>query len=407
MFQGLRIRLTLWFVLLSGLAYVLFVFGSTFLFHNALTRALDDELHALLAEAAPIIMVAREDDQMKARFSGLFSTAGGYKSAGQIFDANANLVRENGAKGVPIFHARTLEVRGPQGVLRSMSLPLRENGKTVGFLQIQVPTEQRDLSIEKFIFTNIILCPIFLFSLALAGYMVSGKAVKPVQESYQVLKMFVQDAGHELKTPVATIQITAENLAEDLKDAEMQERLGVITRNTERMTKLVTDMLTLAKMEVATSTVRLEKVDVCQLLEQLREEFTPRFAQANKKFETNFQAVPKVMGDAESLLRLFSNLIENALKYTEEGNSVTVNLKAKDNKIEVAIIDTGIGIPKDGIPRLFDRFYRVDRSRARVRGGSGLGLSIVKAIAELHGGTLNVVSAEGKGSTFTVSIPTV
>ena len=113
------------------------------------------------------------------------------------------------------------------------------------------------------------------------------------------------------------------------------------------------------------------------------------------------------MGDAESLLRLFSNLIENALKYTEEGNSVTVNLKAKDNKIEVAIIDTGIGIPKDGIPHLFDRFYRVDRSRARVRGGSGLGLSIVKAIAELHGGTLNVVSAEGKGSTFTVSIPSV
>ncbi|MBC7998090.1 MAG: GHKL domain-containing protein, partial [Leptolyngbya sp.] len=291
--------------------------------------------------------------------------------------------------------------------LRSMSLPLRENGKTLGFLQIQVPTEQRDLSIEKFIFTNLILCPIFLFSLALAGYMVSGKAVRPVQESYQILKMFVQDAGHELKTPVAAIQITAENLAEDLQDAEMQERLGVITRNTERMTKLVTDMLTLAKMEVTSSTVRLEKVDVRQLLEQLREEFVPRFAQANKKFDTNLQVVPKVMGEADSLSRLFSNLIENALKYTEEGNSVTVNLKAKDNKIEVAIIDTGIGIPKDSIPHLFDRFYRVDRSRARVRGGSGLGLSIVKAITELHGGTLNVVSAEGRGSTFTVSIPTV
>lgn len=405
MFQGLRLRLTMWFVLLSGLAYVLFVLGSTFLFYNALTRALDDELHALLAEAAPIVLVAREDTRVTERFRRLFSASGGYRSAGQIFDANANLVRETGAKGVPFFHSKTIELQGPKGPMRSMSVPLREDKTLIGFLQIQVPTTQRDLSIEKFVFTNLILCPIFLFSLALAGYMVSGKAVKPVQESYQILKMFVQDAGHELKTPVATIQITAENLAEDLPDKEMQERIGVITRNTERMTRLVTDMLTLAKMEVAANTVKLEKVDLRLLLEQLCADFTPRFEQADKKLATNFQSVPRVMGDADSLNRLFSNLIENAFKYSEAGASVTVVLKNRDNKVEVAVVDTGMGIPKESIGRLFDRFYRVDASRGRGRGGSGLGLSIVKAIADMHGGTLNVVSAEGKGSTFTVVLP--
>jgi two-component system OmpR family sensor kinase len=238
--------------------------------------------------------------------------------------------------------------------------------------------------------------------------MVSGKAVKPVEEAYRMLKMFVQDAGHELKTPVATIQITAENLAEDVKDdPEKSESLAIIIRNTDRMSRLVTDMLTLAKMEAARSSVKLSRISLKPIIERAREEFSARFETQEKKLEIQVADDPSIMADSEALYHLFSNLIENALKYSEKGASVTVSLKNKNGLATLSVEDTGMGIPKEALPRLFDRFYRVDRQAARARGGTGLGLSIVKAIADMHDAVIDVASVEGKGTTFTVTFPPV
>jgi len=135
----------------------------------------------------------------------------------------------------------------------------------------------------------------------------------------------VQDAGHELKTPVATIQLTAENLAEDVKgDAEKSESVAIILRNAERMSRLVSDMLTLAKMEVARSNVKLSRISLKPVIERAQEEFAPRFEMAGKKLEVQITDDTPVYGDSESLYHLFSNLIENALKYSEMGASVKV-----------------------------------------------------------------------------------
>lgn len=406
MFKGLRIRLTLWFMLLSGVAFFILAIGNTYLFQKSLTQQLDDELKALTEQVAPLVYIVRNDLQARGLVEQLHKSPFGYKTTVQLFDAHGNIDEEHGEKGNPKLYLNTREVESVSGTLRSKSVPLFQDGHLFGYLQIQIPTAQRDLSVDKFVLSKILLGPIFLLGLAWAGYLVSGKAVEPVEESYRILKMFVQDASHELKTPVATIQITAENLAEDVKEnPDLSERLSIITRNTDRMSNLVSDMLTLAKMEVVQTEAKLVRVSLRDILERQKEEFTPRFESSEKALEVQLGETPTIMGDAESLNHLFSNLIENALKYSEKGAVVKVNLKTRDAKACVVVEDNGLGIPKEAIPRLFDRFYRVDKKAARAKGGTGLGLSIVKTIADMHHAVIEVSSTEGKGTTFTVTFP--
>lgn len=406
MFKGLRIRLTLWFMLLSGVAFFILAIGNTYLFQKSLTQQLDDELKALTEQVAPLVYIVRNDLQARGLVEQLHKSPFGYKTTVQLFDAHGNIDEEHGEKGNPKLYLNTREVESVSGTLRSKSVPLFQDGHLFGYLQIQIPTAQRDLSVDKFVLSKILLGPIFLLGLAWAGYLVSGKAVEPVEESYRILKMFVQDASHELKTPVATIQITAENLAEDVKEnPDLSERLSIITRNTDRMSNLVSDMLTLAKMEVVQTEAKLVRVSLRDILERQKEEFTPRFESSEKVLEVQLGETPTILGDAESLNHLFSNLIENALKYSEKGAVVRVNLKTRDAKACVVVEDNGLGIPKEAIPRLFDRFYRVDKKAARAKGGTGLGLSIVKTIADMHHAVIEVSSTEGKGTTFTVTFP--
>ncbi len=406
MFKGLRIRLTLWFVLLSSIAFFILAVGNTYLFQTSLTRVLDDELKALTEQVAPLVFIVRNDLQARGLVEQLHKSPFGYKTTIQLFDVHGNLDEAHGEKGVEKLFLNTCEIGSVSGNLRSKSVPLFQDGHLFGYLQIQIPTEQRDLSVDKFVLTKILLGPIFLFGIALAGYMVSGKAVKPVEESYHILKMFVQDAGHELKTPVATIQITAENMEEDLKDKpELAESLNIITRNTERMNHLVSDMLTLAKMEVVQTSIKLQRISLKPILEREQEEFSPRFDAAEKTLEMQLLDAPMIMGDAETLDHLFKNLIENAFKYSEKGATVKVSLKSREGRACVTVEDNGLGIPKEAIPRLFDRFYRVDKKAARAKGGTGLGLSIVKTISDMHHAALEVASIEGKGSRFTVTFP--
>lgn len=406
MFKGLRIRLTLWFMLLSSVAFFVLAIGNTYLFQKSLTQQLDDELKALTEQVAPLVYIVRNDLQARGLVEQLHKSPYGYKTTVQLFDAHGNLDEEHGEKGNPKLFLNTCEVESISGLLRSKSAPLFQDGHLFGYLQIQIPTLQRDLSVDKFVLSKILLGPVFLMVLTWAGYLVSGKAVEPVEESYRILKMFVQDASHELKTPVATIQITAENLAEDVKeDPDLSERLAIITRNTDRMSNLVSDMLTLAKMEVVQAEAKLVRTSLKAILERQAEEFAPRFESSEKKLDVQLGETPAIMGDSESLNHLFSNLIENALKYSEKGAVVKVVLRTRDGKACVIVEDNGLGIPKEAIPRLFDRFYRVDKKAARAKGGTGLGLSIVKTIADMHHAAIEVASTEGKGTTFTVTFP--
>lgn len=224
----------------------------------------------------------------------------------------------------------------------------------------------------------------------------------------QMRRDFVANVSHELQTPLTSVRGYAETLIgeDQLEDAERQHFLRHILREAERMTGLVRDLLALAQLE-APRQESAEPVDLGRLAQEVVASDAERAAARGLRlaFEPGTAAPLVVAGRAEELRRAVGNLVGNALAYTPAGGSVRVRLERHGAEAALAVADTGIGIPAEAVPRIFERFYRVDRGRSRETGGTGLGLAIVKHTAEGHGGRVEVDSRTGEGSTFTLLLP--
>jgi two-component system phosphate regulon sensor histidine kinase PhoR len=221
----------------------------------------------------------------------------------------------------------------------------------------------------------------------------------------RVRRDFVVNASHELKTPAAAIQATAETLrmaAAD--DPEAVPRMAeTLEREAFRLSRVVEDLLDLSRLEAGPLEPR--RVDLAEVVREEAERHLPEAAERGIAFAVDAPGPAEVQGSASDLSLLVGNLIDNALRYTRPGGSVDVTLTAEDGERVLRVRDTGIGIPTRDLPRVFERFYRVDRARSRETGGTGLGLSIVKHVAETHGGSVDVTSELGVGSEFVVRIP--
>lgn len=208
--------------------------------------------------------------------------------------------------------------------------------------------------------------------------------------------------AHELKTPLAAIKGAAETLEEEIGESKL---LSIVKRNAERLTKIVSDLLTLQEMEGE----RVRK-EVLNLVELVRDVLPLLEGGAKEKGISLTLEVPKeevfINGDRGLIESALLNLIENAIKYNINGGNVKVIVQGSEKEIKVIVEDTGIGIPKEHIPYIFEKFYVVDRSRSKKLGGVGLGLSIVKEAVSLHGGRVEVESEVGRGSKFTLIFPT-
>jgi two-component system, OmpR family, phosphate regulon sensor histidine kinase PhoR len=216
---------------------------------------------------------------------------------------------------------------------------------------------------------------------------------------------FVANASHELKTPVAAVRALAETLLTALPDdPEAGRRFAVrIGREAERLDVLARDLLDLSRVE--RGTLDVEPVDLVGLTKEVVGGYADRAEERRIKLATELQPNVAMRGDRAQLGLLLSNLIDNALRYTPAKGTVCVRLEASEGKAALQVADTGDGIPASELPRVFERFYRVDKARARQTGGTGLGLAIVRHVAEAHGGTVGVDSELGRGTTFTVSLP--
>ncbi len=213
---------------------------------------------------------------------------------------------------------------------------------------------------------------------------------------------FVVAASHELKTPVAAIQAAAETVLVALEtDPEaVLDFTGRIYDNAVRMSRIVTDLLDLSRLE--STTPRVEPFDLAEVLTSE----VHRFSSARPPIA--FEAVPTPMvGNPSDLALAFRNLLDNAVRHTAKDGRVTASVGISDGVAIVTVADTGSGIPAAELPRIFERFYRVDEARSRATGGTGLGLAIVKHVAELHGGRVEVESRLGEGSTFRIQVPLV
>ena len=219
---------------------------------------------------------------------------------------------------------------------------------------------------------------------------------------------FVSNASHELKTPLTSLKVMLETLIyqpempTELRTEFMQD----MDHEIDRLSGIITDLLTLSRLDSnQKSALQIRACDLSELTESIARRLTPIAEQRKQSLQLNVGHGLSAQVDADRIEQVFYNLIDNALKYTPEGGKIQVRLRREGKSLIWQVEDTGIGIPEEDIPHIFDRFYRVDKARSRETGGTGLGLSIAQQLVQLHGGEISVESRQGKGSIFTVRLP--
>lgn len=216
-------------------------------------------------------------------------------------------------------------------------------------------------------------------------------------------KRLSSDIAHELRTPITTLQSHMELMIEGIWDMD-KERLKGCYDETLRLGNMVSDLSKIAQIENENLNFKKSSIDVNKTLESVMKVLEGEFLKNQIKL-TFSGSEAFILGDSDKMKQIFLNLISNALKYSDTGGEIVLNVLKDKEKVTITIKDNGIGIPKEDLPYIFERFYRVDKSRTRNTGGTGIGLAITKALVEAQSGKISVESIEGKGSTFTVEFP--
>jgi signal transduction histidine kinase len=235
-----------------------------------------------------------------------------------------------------------------------------------------------------------------------------NEMTRRVQESQQSQRDFLANATHELKTPLTSIQGFAQAIMDGTVSAPeaLHQAANIIFNEADRMHHMVMDLLSLARLEAGTAELQKDPVDLGQLLHGVAGRFAIQAQQANVRLQENLAVSVVCTGDADRLSQVFTNLVDNAIKFTPAGGVVTLSLDAKNGAAQVLVADSGIGIAPEDQRRIFERFFQADRSRHSSSGrGAGLGLAIARQVVMAHGGQIQVYSTPGKGSTFTVTLP--
>lgn len=240
----------------------------------------------------------------------------------------------------------------------------------------------------------------------IAGYFLAGRALVPIQKSWETQQQFVSDASHELRTPLAVIQSRTDLLFQD-PEATIQDKaidISVISKETRRLIKLVTNLLTLARSDSNQMEISKSEFSLDGLLREVVEQYADIAEFQGKRISTCVTEHIRLMGDKERIHQLLVILVDNSMKFTDEGGEIILNALVKTHTIVLEVKDNGIGIPKEDISKIFNRFYQVEQSRSNVE-GTGLGLSIAKWIVQKHDGTIKVESKLGEGTVFEVTFP--
>ncbi|PMB05422.1 two-component sensor histidine kinase, partial [Fischerella thermalis CCMEE 5328] len=240
------------------------------------------------------------------------------------------------------------------------------------------------------------------------GVWLTRQAMQPIEESFERLKQFTADASHELRSPLMAIQSNAGvalKYPEGMREADA-EKFQAISSATNQMTRLTEDLLFLARHDNIPNQSK-ETVNLSSILSNLVQLYQPQAVAKQISFKSQLSEKLYLLGDANQLTRLFTNLIQNAIHYTPSEGTVKIIANLSTSHIVVNVQDTGVGIAPEDLEKIFERFWRADKSRSYNSGGSGLGLAIAQAIAQNHGGLITVTSQLGVGSCFTVRLPTV
>jgi len=243
---------------------------------------------------------------------------------------------------------------------------------------------------------------------AMEGAVVLFRDVTQLRQVEEMRRDFVANVSHELRTPLSIFRGYLETLLDDPKQppGELLRILEIMERHSDRLNALVEDVLSLARLESPGTELDLSEVHVGELLHSIMRDWEKRFAAAQLKTHLNFPGdLPALSADENRLQEVIYNLLDNAVKYSQPGGTVSLRAALAGDQVRISVADQGVGIREADLPRIFERFYRADKGRSRELGGTGLGLSIVKHIVQLHGGSVEAESEPGKGTTISVLVP--
>ncbi|MEH2050848.1 sensor histidine kinase [Nostoc sp.] len=479
MFQATRRRLAIWYTAVTAVLLLLFASGVYLYVRSTLIERIDDTLNHVVEIverclttsrcASTLIFEPIDADADKFRINVEASLRDNTDTVEddhidlEWFSPTGKLLWSTLSEplNIPIRANRTGEtVRVVKGesenskfkisnsplLLRQVTQRVEVRRQVLGYLRVSHPWFEVTKPSRQLIFDLALGIGLMVLSVGASGWFLSGKAMEPVGESYQRLKQFTADASHELRSPITLIQTNVQVALADLDLAEIEtttsllyrQQLKVVERLTQRLGKLVNDLLFLARQDSGISkdtfspcpldALLMEVVEEQQLLVPEKEIalsldlVDPPASETSPELLENWFTL---VGNWDQLVRLFTNLIANALHYTPAGGQVKVELarieginrvsglRNTSGQLQVKVSDTGVGIPAEALPRLFDRFYRVDPARTHRTGntatasatGSGLGLAIAQAIVEHHQGHIQVESTQGIGTIFTVTLP--
>ena len=346
-------------------------------------------------------------------------TAAGYSYAvvnadGQILAESPNLDPDALASNDKVLQtieggARFVDTKSSEGEdLRMYMVPIQgPAGNTNFVMQVGRSTEPERSALRALM---LVLGAGGAFGVGLAvvgGTFLSGRALRPIQTAMDRQRAFVADASHELRTPLSLIRANAE-LMKRKPEADVQANMpsvdDIITE-TDRLAYLVGQMLTLARSDSGPASMAIDLLDLSPLAEDAARQMRLLAQPKGIALQAHANGAAWVRGEHNRLGELLLILLDNAVKYSDAGASIDVSVAQADGRVRLTVADTGRGIPAEALPHVFDRFYRVDKARSRDMGGTGLGLAIARWIAEAHGGAIALQSAEGRGTTVTVTLP--
>ena len=440
LFRGTRVRLALWYALVMGSILSVCAFGVYRAVFRAHVVALDSEIESVagtlhdsiefklrqpgslepvIQELFPNINLCKigaictqQQSDTKRHFLGVINK---YHYYVRFFDTSGRLIATAGNYPEGLSNVFSNEKwlflkdsKGNDYHQNSLVLHTPNNGDW-GYMQVGRSLEEFNLYLDSVKLSLGLGLPIAMGMVAVASWWLAGLAMQPVYQSYRQIQQFTADAAHELRTPLAATSATVESalLMSQMDEEETRDILRTIQRQNQRLITLVVDLLLLARLDRQNLPVQLEECCLNDIVSDLVEEFEAMAVAAGVILQSRIKVNKPVniVGDSDQLYRLVSNLIVNAIQYTPKGGEVTVCLGSSEHHAVIRVHDTGIGIPEKELPRIYDRFYRVNSDRSRSTGGSGLGLAIAHAIAQAHRGSIQVQSELGRGSTFTVRLP--
>ena len=280
-----------------------------------------------------------------------------------------------------------------------------ETGETK-YIQILVNVDGENQSVENIIRILLIATIIIIFISIIISFILSNKTLKPIIEAWNRQTEFVQNASHELRTPLTIIQAKQELLLQEpnKKIIDKSKDITVCIKETRRLSKLVKELMILARADSNKLDLEKEIFNLDSLIKEVSEPYIEMARLQHKNVTLNLDSVKDLNADKNKITELLIIILDNAIKYTGENDKIDVSTYNKEGKTFIEIADTGIGISKDAMKHIFERFYREDKARSRQTGGNGLGLAIAQTIVQAHNGSIKLVHNEPKGTKVVIKL---